>query len=499
MFGLPRALRAGLTAAACSCMFFACTAGAGADTTTSLIEPPTYTAGGTIHNQGGWNSFGAAGTGCALYDHKVTTLGSLGLTGIWDYSEAFGTQALRVSNGVTSGCFSDQTYSPSAPNEAGESGASSAGLSGGERRTHFEASFNFASTKPLAVQPGLVISVSPDRGDGARMSYLRFEDKVDGIHVYFDDWDHDAEDFREVELPVISRMLPHRVKFVIDFVNGIANDEVKILIDGADVTPSGATTWEDYFRDFESTPTKTVDSLLFRSGGTAVPANIGNGFLVDNVSITTPATGLIGPQGPQGQTGATGATGQTGSTGQIGATGQTGATGATGETGETGHTGATGATGETGQTGVVGGQGATGGTGATGPQGAQGDAGSQGGAGAQGDTGAQGPQGIAGQPGNIFAAPAVQVGKRLSVSRSSIRVPVFCGAIVATRCVGTIGVYAGKKLLATDPLSIMPGAKIVKLRPTARLKKLGKKLTVRIKTVGTDGSIRNQRATVRVN
>ena len=31
------------------------------------------------------------------------------------------------------------------------------------------------------------MSVSPDNGSGARMSYLRFEDQSDGVHVFFDD------------------------------------------------------------------------------------------------------------------------------------------------------------------------------------------------------------------------------------------------------------------------------------------------------------------------
>ena len=31
-----------------------------------------------------------------------------------------------------------------------------------------------------------MISVSPDNGQGARMSYLRFEDRADGVHVFFD-------------------------------------------------------------------------------------------------------------------------------------------------------------------------------------------------------------------------------------------------------------------------------------------------------------------------
>jgi hypothetical protein len=31
------------------------------------------------------------------------------------------------------------------------------------------------------------MSVSPDDGNGGRMSYLRFEDQSDKVHVFFDD------------------------------------------------------------------------------------------------------------------------------------------------------------------------------------------------------------------------------------------------------------------------------------------------------------------------
>ena len=47
------------------------------------------------------------------------------------------------------------------------------------------------------------------------------------------------------------------------------------------------TSWEDYYRECESNPTRTVDSLLFRTGGTAAPATFGRGFLVDNLSLTS--------------------------------------------------------------------------------------------------------------------------------------------------------------------------------------------------------------------
>ena len=87
----------------------------------------------------------------------------------------FGDQALRSSDSVTSGSFGDQTFSPGLTQPAGESGLS-----------HFTATFKIGTTS-ATVQPGLHMSVSPDDGNGGRMSYLRFEDQADGVHVFFDD------------------------------------------------------------------------------------------------------------------------------------------------------------------------------------------------------------------------------------------------------------------------------------------------------------------------
>ena len=50
------------------------------------------------------------------------------------------------------------------------------------------------------------------------------------------------------------------------------------------------TSWEDYFRIVELKPTRTVNRVLFRTGGTAAPATAGKGFLIDNLSLATFAT-----------------------------------------------------------------------------------------------------------------------------------------------------------------------------------------------------------------
>ena len=144
-----------------------------ADSVSVDFEAPTYVLG-SINGQDGW---GPAVN--PAYDQEVDS--SFGTPG-------FGAQSLRMSNAVTSGSFGDWVFSKSLGDEAGETLAQNGGMSGGTRQPHFEAEFDLASVMPNAEQTGLQVSVSPDRGDGARMSYLRFNDMPDGIHVIFADY-----------------------------------------------------------------------------------------------------------------------------------------------------------------------------------------------------------------------------------------------------------------------------------------------------------------------
>ena len=211
----------------------------------------------------------------------------------------FGSQAMQISDAVTSGSFGDQTFSPGLGDEAGESGAFNAGLSGGLRQPHFDASFLIGTAKST-LQPGLHMSVSPDRGDGARMSYLRFEDMLDGVHVFFIDVVDKGPvgtpaTFRESDIATLSRDHSHLIQFSIDFKDGAANDTVKIYIDGKLVKTG--TTWEDYYRyDPEQTTqgnqVPTVDKLLFRESGTANATDAANGFLIDRVTLASSGLNL---------------------------------------------------------------------------------------------------------------------------------------------------------------------------------------------------------------
>jgi len=239
---------------------------------TITFEAPTYTTG-TIHNQDGWSSSGSTGAGSPGFDHQVAAQ-SL-------YS-SFGNQSLRISNAVTSGSFGDQTFSRSLVDEAGESSAENGGMSGGNRQPSFTAQWDFASATG-AYQAGLVFSISPDRGDGARMSWVQLADTPDGLEAQFGDYQSGIGFVYTVVASGLDRTVPHTIELSMDFVDGAANDVVTITVDGTS-THTG-TSWEDYFRDVEANQTRTVDSLLFRTAGPAVTANQGNGFLIDNLAL----------------------------------------------------------------------------------------------------------------------------------------------------------------------------------------------------------------------
>ena len=247
-----------------------------ADNSTINFEAPAYTVG-DISGQNGWNKTGS-------YDAAV-------VSNTYGYT-SFGDQSLRISNSTTSSSFGDQTFAPALSEPAGEAGAlDKDGNPVASTQPHFEAQFDVASTTQ-AEQPGMALSVSPDNGAGARMSYLSLVDESDGIHVNFYDVEGTSNPANFVETPdiaILSYDSPHTVKLAMDFVDGPSNDVVKVYVDGNMVHQG--TSWENYYRyDPESNPglvdvSRTVDTLLFHAGGTAVPANAGHGYLFDNLSL----------------------------------------------------------------------------------------------------------------------------------------------------------------------------------------------------------------------
>ncbi|OGG86184.1 hypothetical protein A2392_01850 [Candidatus Kaiserbacteria bacterium RIFOXYB1_FULL_46_14] len=235
----------------------------------SLTTFDTF-ATGTVNAQNSWSATGP-------YDQEV-------VPNTYGFTE-FGCKSLRISNAVTNGAFGDQTFAAPTVTTAGESSVAA--------NNHFEAQFDIASTMP-GLQSGLALSVSPDDGNGSRMSYLSFTDTSDGIDVVFYDVTNagplpGTTSWNDQEIATLDRDESHTIKFVMDFVDGPANDIVKIYIDGS-LAHTG-TSWEDYYRyDAEQSGNGNalfpVDTLIFRAGGSAVPANDNKGFLFDNMSLS---------------------------------------------------------------------------------------------------------------------------------------------------------------------------------------------------------------------
>jgi hypothetical protein len=252
---------------------------AGADSIGPItFEPSQGYVPGDINGQQQWQKLNPA------YDVKVALLSPT-------YPDAagygFGLQALRLSDFATSGSFGDQTFSPGLTQPAGEA----PGL-----MKRFESTFHFGTTQ-ATLQPGMHMSVSPDNGAGARMSYLRFEDQWNGVHVFFDDVQQSGPcvpagcaNFVETDIATLSRTRAHLIKFSIKFRSGPGNDVVKIYIDGKKKITG--TTWEDYYRyDPEAAgngnQVSPVSKMLFRESGTPNVLDLNKGFLVDGLSLSS--------------------------------------------------------------------------------------------------------------------------------------------------------------------------------------------------------------------
>jgi hypothetical protein len=237
---------------------------------------------GPINGQNGWSDTGG-------FDANVADLSNFSVSGFG------GSQVLQISDAVTSGSFGDQTFAPQLSAAAGEA----------TPRKYFSASFQIG-TALAAEQPGLHMSVSPDNGSGARMSYLRFEDQSDGVHVFFDDATdagpyYTQANFSDTQIAILSHATAHTIGFSMHLVPGPANDVVYITIDG--VLKATGTSWEDYYRyDNEQQgsgidPPPTTSTLLFKEGGAAHLDHAGHGFLVDNVSYASSTAAACVPTG----------------------------------------------------------------------------------------------------------------------------------------------------------------------------------------------------------
>jgi hypothetical protein len=223
-----------------------------ADTQGSITFDSPYAAG-NINGQQGWSNTGG-------YDANVVN------TARFDFGNA-----LQISNAKTSGSFGDQTFSP----------LLTTGAAQGTATQQFTASFSIATTQ-TTVQDGLSISVSPDNGQGARMSYLRFDDQADGVHVFFDQ--ARGATFKESDVGTLDHSTTHTIAFSIDF-TAASSKQVTITIDG-NMAAVGST-WAGYYQTQEHNPTSPITTMLFRAGGTSAPSLAGQGYLIDDLTYTS--------------------------------------------------------------------------------------------------------------------------------------------------------------------------------------------------------------------
>jgi uncharacterized repeat protein (TIGR01451 family) len=152
--------------------------------------------------------------------------------------------------------------------------------------TEYTAQFSFISIKPTVQQPGLFVSISPDEGEGGRMSYIGLEDAPNGINVTFYDTPEANGDFVQYDLGTLPRDVPHTIKFWIKLNPAPNSDLVRIYIDGRDIGQC-FTTWANFYRSVLQ-PVPVIDTLQFRSTGEHENLSLaGGGYLFDNVTITT--------------------------------------------------------------------------------------------------------------------------------------------------------------------------------------------------------------------
>lgn len=228
---------------------------------------------GSVDGQQGWTSAG-------MMDQAVAAV-----TRMEAAFDVFGTQALRISNGVAENNFPMSVRSAPLSVPVGESTATPLAT---ERNNTFDATFDFGTTSPNE-QVGLQMSISPIDNDDGRMTLVRLLDTADGIDVVVFEYDDTTDTFPPVTIVEgLSRAVPHNLRITLTTVDGASNDILQVFVDGTlEYTGSG---WEQYYRDIMS-DLVLIERLQFQvRPGDQNAANTGNGFYFDNFTITSTDT-----------------------------------------------------------------------------------------------------------------------------------------------------------------------------------------------------------------
>ena len=204
----------------------------------------------------------------------------------------FGARALRVSNDVASGGFGDQIIAPLSDDSVGQADAVTETFTEDERFNRYELKFDFASTTDT-FQDGLRVTMSPDLGNGGRMSFIALRDDTDGLYVEFFDTNAVGNFVSEVVAEDLDRSVPHSVRLVFTAIDGLngdntGNDTVEIYVDNQLVHTG--TSWETYWyfnpevnNNLPHLP-RVVKTLLIRMNQASTADTDGQGFLISNLS-----------------------------------------------------------------------------------------------------------------------------------------------------------------------------------------------------------------------
>jgi hypothetical protein len=198
-----------------------------------------------------------------------------------------GAGSLRISNAKTSGSFGDQLFSPS--------------LTVGAKESDVDNTFTGEFTiLPVDFQKGLAIGVSPDDGNGGRNGLMRISHekyqgvesmRIEAIDYFFDDQGDLKFAYRDVarglDLDTAHTVKLQVVKFK-DGTPGTYNDIFRASVDGGPALETGS--FEAYFGEGEGREMPEANSLLFRASGTAAPDLLGQGLLIDNLSMSVSTT-----------------------------------------------------------------------------------------------------------------------------------------------------------------------------------------------------------------
>jgi hypothetical protein len=235
---------------------------------------------GSVNDQDGWRA------GSSISQSVVNPM---------IFPSAFGDRSLSLSNAVFNTDFGNQMFAKPLSDSVGET-AATAGVPPndfpvGTKRRFFEVQFDIAVSNPLgSADPGLRFTLSPDRGDGSRMSFLSFEDTPGGILVGFSQFlINTGFDTVTIGIAPLDRTTFHNIKLTLYTPDGPTNDVVKVYIDG-NLVKTG-TSWEDYYpQDPSQAPERNpriVKTVIFRTStaNQGTPPNPPVTFIVDNLII----------------------------------------------------------------------------------------------------------------------------------------------------------------------------------------------------------------------